>query len=195
MCSRFLEVACGVVTRRALSNLLLSCFIATSLIACEREARRFSEPASTTVPADSTRLSELQVGGTSAPPALKNAYEENAYAVSQGQRLYSWYNCVGCHAHGGGGSGPALMDDKWIYGHRPENIFATIVQGRPNGMPAFGGKIPEAQVWQLVAYVRSMGGFLRSDVAPGRTDDMKAAEPEARRELEKPKATSTPTPQ
>ena len=31
------------------------------------------------------------------------------------------------------------MDDKWIYGYEPEQIFATISQGRPNGMPAFGG--------------------------------------------------------
>jgi cytochrome c oxidase cbb3-type subunit 3 len=27
-------------------------------------------------------------------------------------------------------------------------------------------------VWQIVAYVRSMSGLLRKDVAPGRTDDM-----------------------
>jgi cytochrome c oxidase cbb3-type subunit 3 len=126
---------------------------------------------------------------------MKNKYEENAYAVSQGQRLFSAFNCVGCHSHGGGGSGPALMDDKWIYGHQPENIFATIVQGRPNGMPSFAGKIPEAQVWQLVAYVRSMSGLLRSDVAPSRGDHMQGAGPEATRDPEQPKASSVPQPQ
>ncbi len=62
--------------------------------------------------------------------------------------------------------GAALMDDKWIYGHEPHAIYATIVEGRPNGMPAFGGRIPDDQVWQLVAYVRSMSGQLRKDVAP-----------------------------
>jgi cytochrome c oxidase cbb3-type subunit 3 len=64
------------------------------------------------------------------------------------------------------------MDAKWIYGSDPENIFETIVQGRPNGMPAFGNKIVSDQVWQIVAYVRSMSGLLRKDVAPGRSDDM-----------------------
>ena len=46
--------------------------------------------------------------------------------------------------------GPPLMDDKWIYGSAPENIYATIIQGRPNGMPSFAGKIPTQQVWQIV---------------------------------------------
>jgi cytochrome c oxidase cbb3-type subunit III len=99
-------------------------------------------------------------------------YSENAYAVNDGKRLYSAYNCVGCHAHGGGGMGPPLMDDRWIYGSEPQNIYATIVQGRPNGMPSFRGKVPDPQVWQLVAYVRALGGLARKDVAPGRNDDM-----------------------
>jgi cytochrome c oxidase cbb3-type subunit 3 len=171
------------------------CVIAFVWSGCEREARRFSEPGSSGVPADSIRLSQIQAGSTTSPPPVKNKYEENAYAVSQGQRLFSAFNCVGCHSHGGGGSGPALMDDKWIYGYQPENIFATIVQGRPNGMPSFAGKIPEAQVWQIVAYVRSMSGLLRSDVAPSRTDHMNAAGPEATRDPEQPRASSVPQPQ
>ena len=181
-------------TRTGLT-LLLTCAIALALSSCEREARRFSEPAATSVPVDSLRLSQVEAGSTTPPPAVPNRYEENAYAVSQGQRLFSSFNCVGCHAHGGGGSGPALMDDKWIYGHERANIFATIVQGRPNGMPSFAGKIPEAQVWQLVAYVRSMSGFLRSDVAPSRTDHLPSAGPEATRDPEQPKAASVPQPQ
>ena len=86
------------------------------------------------------------------------------------------------------------MDDKWIYGFDPANVYASIVQGRPNGMPAFGARIPEAQVWQIVAYVRSMSGFVGSATAPGRTDSMKAAEPEAARDPQRPRNTSTPQP-
>ncbi len=52
--------------------------------------------------------------------------------------------------------GPSLMDDEWIYGGRLEQIHQTLVQGRPNGMPAWGGKIPDQQLWELAAYVRSM---------------------------------------
>lgn len=75
---------------------------------------------------------------------------------------------MSCHFHGGGGIGPPLMDDLWIYGSEPENIFATIVQSRPNGMPSFGGKIPEFQVWQLAAYVRSLSGLTPKDSRNGR---------------------------
>ncbi len=46
------------------------------------------------------------------------------------------------------------MDDKWIYGAHPAQIYSSIVQGRPNGMPAFADRVPEQQVWQLVAYVQ-----------------------------------------
>jgi mono/diheme cytochrome c family protein len=46
-----------------------------------------------------------------------------------------------------------LTDSLWIYGGQPENIFASIVEGRPNGMLSFRGKIPEDQVWKIVAYV------------------------------------------
>ena len=83
-------------------------------------------------------------------------YYDNADAVNTGKRLFSQYNCSGCHSNGGGGMGPALMDDEWIYGDRLEQIHDTLVEGRPNGMPAWGGKIPDEQLWQIAAYVRSM---------------------------------------
>jgi len=56
-------------------------------------------------------------------------YENNAYNLSEGKRLYQWFNCVGCHAHGGGDSGPPLMDNQWRYGGEIEQIYATIQQG------------------------------------------------------------------
>jgi cytochrome c oxidase cbb3-type subunit III len=148
------------------------------LLACQREERRFHPPpgAAATVPAvpqvGVQAGTPVRVGSGPRRPAEHDPYEGNAYAVSQGKTLYNQYNCSGCHSQGGGGMGPPLMDAEWIYGSRPENIFETIVEGRPNGMPAFGAKIVEDQIWQLVAYVRSMSGLLPKDVAPGRSDDM-----------------------
>ena len=83
-------------------------------------------------------------------------YYDNAQAVTEGKRLFGQYNCSGCHSNGGGGMGPSLMDDEWIYGDRLEQIHQTLVEGRPNGMPAWGGKISDPQLWELAAYVRSM---------------------------------------
>jgi cytochrome c oxidase cbb3-type subunit 3 len=109
--------------------------------------------------------------------------ESNAYDISEGKRLYTWYNCGGCHSSGGGGGmGPALLDGEWKYGASPEDIHNTIVNGRPDGMPAFGTRMPDAQVWQLVAYVRSMSGLVFTGNATGRSDAMQHRTPEARSE-------------
>ncbi|NOK36042.1 cytochrome C [Corallococcus exercitus] len=166
------------------------------LTACEREQRRFQElPAAARPAARDVQVSELQPGPVAAPPsepapATRAASEDNAYDVSEGKRLYVWFNCAGCHAAGGGGGmGPPLLDAKWRYGSEPENIYATIVEGRPNGMPSFRGKIPDTQVWQLVAYVRSMSGLLKKDVAPGRSDTLNT------RPSESSKARETPRPE
>ena len=39
-------------------------------------------------------------------------------------------------------------------------------------MPSFRGKVPDDQIWQIAAYVRSMSGNVPKDAAPGRDDDM-----------------------
>ncbi|HEY8580158.1 MAG TPA: c-type cytochrome [Beijerinckiaceae bacterium] len=122
-------------------------------------------------------MTNLSAGA--APPEIRvsgkgRLYEDNAYHVAQGKKHYSSFNCAGCHGHGGGGSGPPLMDAAWIYGGSIENIVRTIQEGRPNGMPSFRGRIAEEQIWQLAAYVRSMGRHVRKDVAPSRNDDMQA---------------------
>ena len=108
---------------------------------------------------------------------MPNPYEDNAYAMTEGQRLYEWFNCSGCHARGGGGIGPALMDDKWKYGKTAGDIYTSIVEGRPDGMPAWGGKIPEYEVWQLVTYVQALRGDRSIAAPPGpRQEHLQAGE-------------------
>jgi len=116
--------------------------------------------------------STLQPGGPLARQQVNNPFHGNAYGISEGQRLFAWYNCSGCHSHGGGGMGPPLIKKDWIYGGEPENLFETIVKGRPNGMPTWGGRIPEYQVWQIVAYVRSLNELQPKPATAARTDEM-----------------------
>jgi cytochrome c oxidase cbb3-type subunit III len=162
--------------------------LAVALAGCEREKRYFSPPAENATPAPTAaRMSTNQPamvleGGVKAAAQNYSMYDGNAFAANQGKRLYRWYNCNGCHGAGGGGSGPALMDAEWKYGSDPANIFASITQGRPNGMPSFGGHVPEDQTWMIVAYVRSMSGGLRKDVAPSRSDGLYPGNPENARE-------------
>jgi cytochrome c oxidase cbb3-type subunit 3 len=142
--------------------------------ACTREDRILRPAPSGAYTMNTVQVSGLNPGANPLPaPPPSSIYQESAYAVSEGQRLYEQYNCVGCHAHGGGGMGPPLMDNYWIYGSEPQNIFTTIMQGRPNGMPSFRNRIPEYQAWEIAAYVRSLSGLLPNDVAPSRSDEMK----------------------
>ena len=89
--------------------------------ACERERRDFKLPNGDQL-TQATRLSQLQPGSPSQPINVDSPLRDNAYALSEGKRLYSAYNCVGCHAQGGGGIGPALMDHRWIYGSRGDQM-------------------------------------------------------------------------
>ena len=146
-----------------------------ALTACAREQRSFREtpPGATAMPAVQT--TELQAGPRTVDPS-QGAYQENRWAVGQGQTFYAQYNCAGCHAPGGGGGmGPPLNDDEWIYGSDPENVFDTILEGRPNGMPSYRGRLGNSEMWKLVAYVRTLGGLTRRDAWSPRADNMSEA--------------------
>ena len=158
-----------------MSKKLLAACAVLALLACQREKRPLSTTGAESRRPFPIRESPLQPGPKLlANTALKNPYEGNAYAVNQGQQLFSQYNCSGCHFHGGGGIGPALMDADWIYGNSPANIYESIAEGRPNGMPSYGGHIPEGQIWQLVMYVRAVGGLEPQPAASPRADEMQA---------------------
>jgi len=153
------------------------------LAGCEREQREFrAAPRPAELPAET---------GTAASPTAEQ-YQYNAFHLNEGKRLFTWFNCVGCHGHGGGAIGPALMDDRWRYGGEPEQIFRTIRDGRPNGMPSFKGRIPDHQIWQLVAYVRAMGRHVPKDAAPSRSDDLYPGKSELARPRENDPASEPP---
>jgi cytochrome c oxidase cbb3-type subunit 3 len=159
-------------------SIVIACS-ALLLVSCKREERGFRVQPPAASAANSQTLTDLQPGSTTSPAGIRNDYEENAYALSEGKRLFSAYNCNGCHAQGGGGMGPPLMDERWIYGGKPEQVYSTIVEGRPNGMPSFRQKVPDFQVWQLAAYVRSMSGQSPKDAAPSRDDHLQGKQPES----------------
>ena len=90
-------------------------------------------------------------------PVRNNPYEQNSVALAEGRRLFQSYNCAGCHGdHAGGGMGPSLRDEDWIYGGTSAQVFNSIAEGRAHGMPAWGLKVPEDQIWKLVAYIKSL---------------------------------------
>lgn len=179
-----IRAACA--SRLALS-LLLAAYAASG---CHDEARRLHEREEASqlpwagAPAGAAPgpvFSQAALDVTRLPAReLAAIYTNNVWAVSEGQRLFRWYNCAGCHARGGGGMGPPLMDAHWLYGATPADLFVTIAGGRPNGMPAYGARVPAAQIWQLVAYVRSLsGGVPKAAQAPRGEDASRRLDPRA----------------
>src|SRR3954469_16214925 len=156
-----------------MSRTVRLCLAALILVACQREERNFQGmPPSATSTMPAARESGLQPGPPVRSTSINGPYEQNAYGVSQGKTLYNQFNCSGCHFQGGGGIGPPLMDDEWLYGSEPQQIFATIAEGRPNGMPAWKYSLGNQQIWELVAYVRSMSGLEPRGARPGRDEHM-----------------------
>ena len=96
-------------------------------------------------------------GTTAQPGGRSNPYAQDPVVLAEGRRLFQSYNCAGCHGdHAGGGMGPSLRDQDWIYGSSDSQVFNSIAEGRAHGMPAWGVKVPEDQIWKLVAYIKSM---------------------------------------
>ena len=148
------------------------------LAACAREDRDFRA-----APPGASPPAVIPVGEIQAGPQTRvvhyTVYENNAWAISEGKRLYNWFNCAVCHAPGGGGGmGPPLIDQEWRYGSAPEQIFQTIQEGRPRGMPSFRGRISDDDTWKIVAYVRSLTEHTPIDTWSGRGDVMEEANPE-----------------
>src|SRR5438067_1344626 len=152
---------CFLFRRLVVAGLLLIC-----CSGCQRSRRTLHETAAMNA-----------VAGDRRDRPTQNPYEDNAYAMTEGERLYEWFNCSGCHARGGGGIGPPLMADVWRYGKDPGNIYSSIVEGRPNGMPSWRGKMPQYQVWQIVTYVQTLRGDRSIASPPGpREEHMQAGE-------------------
>ena len=65
--------------------------------------------------------------------------------------------CAACHGIGGVGNqavgAPNLADKIWLHGYGQEAIIAMINGGKTNQMPAQQGRLTEAQIHVLTAYV------------------------------------------
>ncbi|MGA2498104.1 MAG: cytochrome c [Tepidisphaeraceae bacterium] len=90
--------------------------------------------------------------------------------LQRGQERFGIY-CAACHGLDGYGNGPVnarakeLKQGTWT---PPSNLHDAAVRGRPAGhifntisvgirnMPAYGGQIPVADRWAIVAYVRAL---------------------------------------
>ena len=118
----------------------------------------------------------VQIGLTSRArwENLVNPYAGDAKRAEEGAKLFVSYNCLDCHgADGSGAMGPSLQDGRWHFGGTPGDIFQSIYEGRPDGMPSWGGRIGDDQIWRLVTYVQTLdkGHAVTTENFTGKTID------------------------
>ena len=97
---------------------------------------------------------------------IQNPYEGDSAAARAGGVLFQQMNCADCHGYDlKGGMGPNLRDQYWRYGGSPAEIYKTLWEGRPQGMPAWGRALPPEQLWKLVTYIESFRGTFPAALA------------------------------
>jgi len=114
------------------------------------------------------------VGNNTLDARFANPYSGNTAAIKEGHDLFVGMNCAACHGYDlKGGMGPDLTDTYWRYGGSPADIYKSIFEGRPQGMPAWGRTMPPALIWKVAAYIESKGGAYPAALADrGRQGDL-----------------------
>jgi cytochrome c oxidase cbb3-type subunit III len=126
---------------------------------------------STALPAEGV-LSRVAIGdiagagNNTAATNVRSPYWGDAAAIQAGHEIFVSMNCAACHGYDlKGGMGPDLTDTYWRYGGSPADMYKSIFEGRPQGMPAWGRSLPPAVIWKLVAYIESKGGAFPAALA------------------------------
>ncbi len=87
--------------------------------------------------------------------------EHDASLAATGNALFA-DNCAACHGETATGDreqgAPDLTDAIWLYGGDLKTITQTITNSRFGVMPAWQGRITDAQIKQVTFYVHQLGG-------------------------------------
>ena len=88
-----------------------------------------------------------------------------AAIVEEGQRLFN-RSCAGqCHGRDGqeGFNGPILFGKVYL---DPPYVFVTLITGRPgSAMPPWTGRLPDDELWKIIAFVSSLGDQAKAAAA------------------------------
>lgn len=105
-------------------------------------------------------LAVIEAARLAAAPVLDEAslwkMSRNALFVDAGRATFNT-TCASCHADKlTGGIGPNLVDQLWIHGGQPSDVYRTISEGvLVKGMPAWGPVLGAKKVSEVAAYILS----------------------------------------
>lgn len=87
--------------------------------------------------------------------------EHDGAMAAEGAALFA-DNCAACHGDNAMGDreqgAPNLTDALWLFGGDKDTIIETIANSRFGVMPAWQGRITDAQIKQVAFYVHQLGG-------------------------------------
>jgi cytochrome c oxidase cbb3-type subunit 3 len=138
--------------------MVVACAGVMALTGCRRNS---TGVLATSAPYTAPSTNRTTVGPVPGPDKgitqISNPFSGNKVAMTEGRQLFNRMNCSGCHGdHAGGGMGPSLRDVDWIYGSEDAQILSSIAEGRAHGMPSWGSKIGDDQIWKLVTYIKAL---------------------------------------
>ena len=85
--------------------------------------------------------------------------------IAEGQHLFN-RSCAGqCHGRDGeeGFNGPTLFGKVYL---DPPYVFVTLITGRPgSAMPPWTGRLPDDELWKIIAFVSALGDQARAAAA------------------------------
>lgn len=106
-------------------------------------------------------LTPEQIADTTAFVTSLSGKQADAAAAERGKLAFV-ENCAACHGEEGKGNlelgAPNLTDAIWLYGGDAATITAQIGKPRHGVMPAWQGRLTDAQIKMLAVYVHSLGG-------------------------------------
>ncbi|MGH0034978.1 MAG: c-type cytochrome [Myxococcota bacterium] len=92
----------------------------------------------------------------SAAAAAGNPFRGDEAAIAEGSQVFATI-CAACHKPDGSGLvGPSLVDPYWKYGNDDTSLFASVSEGRPAGMPAWGEQLGTEKIWKALAYMETL---------------------------------------
>jgi cytochrome c oxidase cbb3-type subunit 3 len=122
---------------------------------------------------DDTRLSQMPAFGVDellTKPEIAQVVEHvlaisgqnHDAALAEGGATIFAENCAACHGEDAKGNqdmgAPNLSDAIWLYGGDRTALNASVMYSRAGMMPAWLGRLTDAQVKEVTIYVHSLGG-------------------------------------
>ncbi len=121
---------------------------------------------------DDARYSEMPAFGEILEPedlsavvnyvmTLSGAEPRDPSQLELGAQVYA-DNCAACHGEDGTGDrnqgAPNLTDAIWLYGGDYDTVAETVIYSRRGVMPAWAGRLTEAEIRAAAIYVHQLGG-------------------------------------